>query len=104
MNLLFVCTAGEQRSPTAAGIYNEMGYQTRFAGTHGIGEQALTRKDLEWADKIIVMEDMHRDFISRNFPRQHARADLTVLGIPDIYLRNDPELISEIEAKMPEMI
>ncbi len=103
MNLLFVCTAGEQRSFTGADIYGKKGYDTRFAGVHGIGEKTLTREDLQWADRVIVMEPMHREFIRRNFPTLFQTHEIIVLNIPDIYLRHDPELVDLIERNMPEL-
>ena len=103
MNLLFVCTAGEQLSPTAAGVYQDRGYPTRFAGIHGIGSKTLEEEDLEWADRVFVMENMHREFIEQQFTEHSKQHEITVLNIPDIYLQNDPDLISLIERKMPEL-
>ncbi len=104
MKLLFVCTAGQQRSPTAAKLFEGMGYQTDYAGVHGVGDQALTVKNLEWADLVIVMEEFHRASIKQRFPEYADNHRIHVLNIPDIYYRDDPELVETIKQKMETVL
>ncbi len=100
MNLLFVCTAGMQRSPTGAELYARKGYHTRYAGMLATGVDALTADKIRWADHVFVMESRHREYIKRNFPELYESTPVTSLNIPDIYLKNDPELVEMIEEKL----
>lgn len=104
MKLLFVCTAGRQRSPTAAKLFEGMGYLTDYAGTHGMGDRRLTVQDLEWADLVIVMEEFHRAYIKQHFPEYYNNHRIHVLNIPDIYYRDDPELVGIIKQKMETVL
>lgn len=54
MKLLFVCSFGRDRSPTAAAIYQEIGYDVRYGGVKPKAFQALTKEDLEWAEVVLV--------------------------------------------------
>ena len=100
MNLLFVCTAGMQRSPTGAELFAQKGHNTKYAGIHAMGGDAVTEDKLRWADHVIVMESRHREFIKRNFPELYESVPVTTLNIPDIYIKNDPELIEQLERNM----
>lgn len=104
MKLLFVCTAGQQRSPTAAKLFEGMGYLTDYAGIHGLGDRGLSAKKLEWADLVIVMEEFHRAYIKQHFPEYFNNHRIHVLNIPDIYYRDDPELIENIKEKMETVL
>jgi len=90
MNLLFVCTAGENRSRTAAEIYGG-----KFCGVYD-----LTEKELKWADKIYVFEKKHEQYISEKFPYYYGK--VTNLDIPDIYDYGLSTLKQEIIKKMRE--
>lgn len=102
MNILFVCTAGQQRSPTGAELYANMGYNTDYAGIYGMHKRALTEKKLHWADRIVVMEEFHSQYIEQNFPEQIQSKKVDVLNIPDVYYRNDPELQKIMQERMEE--
>jgi len=100
MNVLFVCTAGMQRSPTGAELFARKGYDTKYAGMLARDEAELTADKLRWADHVVVMESRHRRFIKQNFPKLYDSTPVTTLNIPDIYVKNDPELVQMIEEKM----
>ncbi|RLI42050.1 phosphotyrosine protein phosphatase, partial [Candidatus Bathyarchaeota archaeon] len=53
---------------------------------------------IEWADRIFVMEDHHKRAILSICPE--AERKIIVLNIPDIYMRNDPELIEILKMKL----
>jgi len=57
----------------------------------------LTQKLIDWADLILVMESQHAEYIHTNFESDSDK--IKVLDIPDIYVRNDPELIQELKKK-----
>jgi len=104
MNILFVCTAGQQRSPTGAELYETKGYNTDFAGIHGMSGRALTEDKMQWADTIVAMEEMHRQYIVQNYPEQADENEINVLNIPDVYYRNDPELQHRIQNSMDDVL
>jgi len=58
----------------------------------------LTRKLIDWADLVFVMEPQHAEYIHSNFELDPEK--IRVLDIPDIYVRNDPVLIQELKKKV----
>ena len=99
--VLFVCTAGMQRSPTAARLVNERAgkrYEAAFAGiATPMTESHLIRESLDWADHIFVMEPMHKKWIE-----EHLDTDkqIHVLSIPDTYSVDDPVLRTVLEERL----
>lgn len=99
--VLFVCTANLQRSPTAEDLFQGWRgrWDARSAGVRPVlGRNPLTQSLIDWADIIIVMEPTHAHYIHAHFKCDSNK--IRVLGIPDIYFRNDPELIKELERKV----
>jgi len=89
--VLFVCTGNMERSPTAEELFrNEDGLEVKSAGIAPSAPNFLTEDLVAWADKIFAMEEVHREYIARKCP--WAVHKVIVLGIPDVYFRNDPEL------------
>lgn len=65
---LFVCSAGLLRSPTAANIaIAEYGYNCRSCGTSEYALIPLSVNLLEWAQKIIFMNEANLDDAIRAF-------------------------------------
>ena len=100
LKLLFVCSFGQQRSPTAEKIYKKE-YNTKSAGIYS-QEHPVTRELLNWADQILVMEKEHQIDIIKNFPEYDHK--ITVLNIPDMYNYNNPELIKLLKEKVKETL
>ncbi len=97
MNLLFVCSRNQWRSPTAEEIYkNNPGYQARSAGTEAGARIKLTAKLVGWADIIFVMEKKHKQRITEKFPDEAGQSEIIVLDIPDDYPYMDQELVDMI--------
>ena len=103
MKLLFVCTAGLNRSTTAASLYSQV------AETKSIGINGVTEELLDWADKIFVMEQWHKNSILQRFDSPWSLGGaatgsyeykIVVLDIPDIYGYNSPELQSILTIKI----
>lgn len=92
------------RSPTAAWLYSMTpGFATAFAGT----EEGLGVEHLRWATHVVCMEERHCEFIiSGGAPEGWFDAvcgkRVIVLGIPDIYLFMDDDLLAAIESRAAE--
>ena len=86
MNILFVCSRNQWRSPTAEMIYkNYIGLNVRSAGTEPSARIRLTAKTIAWADIIFVMEKKHKQRILENFPSETDEKQIVILNIPDEY-------------------
>jgi predicted protein tyrosine phosphatase len=103
--VLFVCTANIQRSPTAERLFRDWNgiWEAKSAGVtpHPSGNP-LTEELIDWADVIIVIEQIHAEEIQTRF--HCAIEKLRILNIPDKYHRDDPELIRELKRKIPPLL
>jgi predicted protein tyrosine phosphatase len=105
MNLLFICTVNRMRSCTAETIYgNNPEFRVRSAGIAPTAPQQVTAELLKWADRVFVMENMHRAFILEKFPDIDLAGKLIVLGIPDFYYYMEPELIDLLRTKIDPIL
>jgi len=101
MNLLFICSRNQWRSPTAEAIYkNHPHIQARSAGTEPSARIKLTAKLLAWADLIFVMEKKHKQRIQERFIAELTDKEIIILHIPDEYPYMDQELMEDIETKV----
>ena len=101
MNILFVCSRNQWRSPTGEAIFKKHPeHQARSAGTSPSARIKVNARLLLWADIIFVMEKKHRQRIQENFPFESSQKQIVVLDIPDDYQFMDPELIEEIKTKL----
>ena len=96
MNILFICNQNQNRSKTAERVFKGK-FQTKSAGLYN--EKPVTERQLSWADIIVVMEDEQRAELANRFPRQYLQKRILSLGIPDIYLYGQPELIKALKSK-----
>lgn len=97
--LLFLCSAGLLRSPTAAALFWNKGYNTRAAGVET--DYALIPVDevlLAWADKVIVMEAWQAKRLNNMFEDLDTDK-LYVLNIADAYPRNSDRLLEILEQR-----
>lgn len=101
LNLLFICSRNQWRSPTAENIYkNQPGICARSAGTSPNGVIRVNTKHILWADLIFAMEKKHKDIIQLKFPEETAGKKIIVLNIPDEYQYMDKYLISDLKSKV----
>ena len=101
MKLLFICTENLQRSPTAESLFdNHKEHEAKSAGISFSAEKKVSSNATKWADKIFVMEPLHKKFLIVNFPESQEK--IIVLDIPDVYFRDDPELINILKKKLEE--
>src|ERR1700756_3313528 len=100
MNILFVCSRNQWRSPTAEAIYKrQSGLHVKSAGTEPSARIKLTAKIIMWADIIFVMEKKHKQKMMEKFPFETEGKQIIILDIPDEYQFMDEELIEDIKAK-----
>ncbi len=97
MNLLFICNQNQNRSKTAAELFNRK-FNTKSAGLYT--HKPVTEKQLSWADVVLVMEEEQRSEIAKRFPQQYLQKRILSLDIPDIYNYNDQKLINSLKSKL----
>jgi len=95
LKILFVCNQGKYRSKTAQNLFSDK-YETESAGIFSL-ENPLTKKKLEDAEIVFVMENKQREFIAKNFPKLYLQKKIIVLNIEDIYNYNDSKLKKKIQ-------
>lgn len=96
MKVLFICNQNKHRSKTAEEIFKSK-FETKSAGL--FNEKPVTKKQLSWADLVVVMEDAQRSEIAKRFPYLYLQKRILSLNIPDIYSYSQPELISQFKGK-----
>lgn len=104
MNLLFVCSRNQWRSPTAERHFSRTpGLHVRSAGTASSARRRIRASDLSWADLTLVMEHKHASQIRKRFGHDPG-CSLHVLEIPDEFGFMDPELIELLEARVAALL
>lgn len=98
MNVLFICSRNQWRSPTAEAIYKDQaGLRVRSAGTEPAARTRVTHKLIQWADIIFAMEKRHKQRLCENFTAEMQDKKIVVLDIADDYGYMDEELIEMIK-------
>lgn len=100
MRVLFICNQNMNRSKTAEELFKDK-FETKSAGLYN--KSPVTKKQLEWADTIVVMGDEQRSEVAKRFPELYIKKRILSLGIPDVYCYNQPELIEVLKHKMGEL-
>ncbi|ULJ63494.1 protein tyrosine phosphatase [Wielerella bovis] len=105
MNLLFICSRNQWRSPTAEQLfYRHPTHQARSAGTSRNARHTVSAADIAWADHIFVMEEKHQARLKAEFARALQYKPLTVLDIPDDYRYMDAELIELLQTSLQDYL
>lgn len=105
VNLLFVCSRNQWRSPTAEQVWRKHpGVFVRSAGTSPNARHQVSAADLHWADVIFVMEEKHKSRLMAEFRRIMERKPIHVLDIPDEYKYMDPELVEQLQLVVGELL
>ncbi len=105
INVLFVCSMNEWRSPTGEAIFKrDNGLNVRSAGTVRGAKRTISVKDIRWADVILVMEEKHKSRLQAQFRDEVRYKALHVLDIPDEYRFMNPELVELLRAKAEPLI
>lgn len=101
--VLCVCSAGINRSPTAALVLSgpPFNFNTRAAGVHS--QWCLIPIDevlVWWADEIVFMEESHVKLIEHMIPQE---TQTIILDIPDNHMYRSIELQQMIADKYKEV-
>lgn len=103
MNLLFICSRNQWRSPTAEALFRHHPYhQARSAGTSPNAKRTVSAHDIAWADRIFVMEEKHQSRLKATFARALQFKPIVVLDIPDDYHYMDTELIELLRQSLQD--
>ena len=98
MNILFVCSRNNWRSPTAESIYKgRQDHQVKSAGTEPSAKIKVSARDILWADLIFAMEKKHKQRLLDKFPNETEHKKIIILDIEDEYTYMDKELIEMIK-------
>lgn len=102
MNVLFICSRNQWRSPTAEQLFRRYPTLTvRSAGTSKQAKKTVSAHLLLWADVICVMEQKHKNRLMAEYCRIIEHKPIHVLDIPDDYRYMDAELIALLEEIVP---
>jgi predicted protein tyrosine phosphatase len=105
MNVLFICSRNQWRSPTAEQVFRRHpSLAVRSAGTSRSAKKRVSAELLQWADVICVMEEKHKNRLMAEYGRITAFKPLHVLDVPDDYQFMDPELIAIFNEIVPEKL
>lgn len=105
LNVLFVCSMNQWRSPTAEKVYADKQFvNARSAGTNAKARRTVRGTDLSWADIVFVMEQKHLRRLSSQYPGEMKFKEVYVLDIPDNYRYMDVDLIDEIAAAVDPIL
>ncbi|RNI25627.1 low molecular weight protein tyrosine phosphatase family protein [Rufibacter latericius] len=105
MNVLFVCSRNQWRSPTAEKVFQTVeGYNCRSAGTSDSARIRMSAKLLAWADVVLVMEKKHKQLLIAKFGTEARDKQIHVLDIPDDYAYMDEELINILKVSVPPLL
>ncbi len=105
MNLLFICSKNQWRSPTAEQIWRRHpGLSVRSAGTSPNARHPVSSADLAWADVIFAMEEKHKSRLLAEHRSMIGDKPIHVLDIPDDYRYMDPELVAQLQTSVGEIL
>lgn len=105
MNLLFICSKNQWRSPTAEQIWRRQpGLSVRSAGTSPAARHPVSSADLAWADVIFAMEEKHKSRLLAEHRHLIAGKPIHVLDIADDYRYMDPELVTQLQTAVAAIL
>lgn len=106
MNILFVCQANMQRSPTAEELLKELAddkeLEVRSAGILPNARNELDRGLINWADRVYVMTEGIEVRIKEEFPEASEAKEIKNLGILDQYRKQEPRLRRRLKEAFSE--
>lgn len=94
--LLFVCSVGMLRSPTAADVATGMGFNARSCGSDPVALIPLSANLIMWADEIVFMNRENYEQAIATFAHTGYEYDIEskkrFIHVDDDYDRDDPTL------------
>jgi predicted protein tyrosine phosphatase len=98
---LFVCSAGLLRSPTAANVAVEMGYNARSCGSHSYALIPLSTNLISWAHKIFFLNEENFYEAKETFEAEPItdcllRDKAVIWDVEDQHNFNSPTLKAEV--------
>ena len=103
--LLFICSENKLRSATAETVFSEYeNVQAIGAGTNKDATTSVSGDLIEWADSILVMEQIHKSKVTKKYNSLLKNKRVLVLGISDNYKYMQPELIHLLKSKVLSMV
>jgi predicted protein tyrosine phosphatase len=105
LNILFVCSRNQWRSPTGEQVWRkDARVNVRSGGTSPSARHTVSTDDIQWADVIFVMEDKHRSRLKAEFGRLLEHRAMYVLDIPDEYKYMDSELVDMLQTSVESIL
>lgn len=105
MNILFICSKNQWRSPTAEHVWRKHpGVSVRSAGTSPNARHSVSEADLAWADVVFAMEEKHKSRLLAEYRDVIGSTPIYVLDIPDDYKYMDPELVEQLRTSVGETL
>jgi len=106
--IVFVCSVGMLRSPTAAAIGSKLGLNTRSCGSSTLALIPLSANLIRWADRIVFMNNENFRQAKKTFKETEFKEDLEenslVWNVPDIYNYMDDGLVYILETQIKELV
>ncbi|MEO1277185.1 MAG: phosphotyrosine protein phosphatase [Pseudomonadota bacterium] len=100
MNALFLCGKGRIRSPAAADIALEFGVVSDFAGIGADADERVTQEQIDWAEKIFVMERRLRARLADVPGLDVSGRKIINLDVPDRFRPGDAALAELLRARL----
>jgi predicted protein tyrosine phosphatase len=104
--ILFICTANIDRSKTAEDLYaDDERYEVRSRGVAQFATTELTRDDLDWAERVFVMDekgDQHKTLIQVRFGKLNK--PIIDLKIEDSWHRGAPKLKNLLQRRLKKYL
>ena len=105
LNILFVCSRNQWRSPTGEQVWRRHPrVNARSAGTSTGARRVVSAADLAWADVVLVMEDKHKSRLLADYRALLLHKPLHVLDIPDDYQYMDPDLVELLGEPVADLL
>lgn len=103
-NILVVCGRNKIRSKTAEYLFkNDNRFNIRSVGVSVKSKRRIGKKDIEWANYILVMENKYKVRILDSY-KEVIKPKIFVLDVGDDYEYMDAELCEILKTKINNII
>jgi predicted protein tyrosine phosphatase len=105
MNVLFVCSRNQWRSPTAEQVWRRHPLlNVRSGGTSPNARHPVSESDLIWADVVFAMEEKHKSRLMAAHRALLTGKTIHVLDIPDEFKYMDPDLVEQLRYAVGDIL